>query len=128
MVNGQSTTTDLIALHSQTTIMCRHLTTLNHVHCRHRRNAKRLHFRTENTGLARLSIDIITEQGGKLSYWILPSVGASLDVVRVLVNDVVAFTYSNVESDWITQEVTIQPGKREVKFELQKNPDALSVV
>ena len=80
----------------------------------------------ENTGLARLSIDIITEQGGKLSYWILPSVRALLDVVRVLVNDVVAFTYSNVESDWITQEVTIQPGKREVKFELQKNPDALS--
>ena len=77
---------------------------------------------TEPTGSARLSIDIITEQGGTLFYWILPSVAGTLDITNVLVDDVIVFTYSNLESNWITQAIKIQPGKREVTFELQKNP------
>ena len=80
---------------------------------------------TEPTGSARLSIDIITEQGGTLSYWILPSVAGPFDVAHVLVDDVIVFTYSNVESNWVTQEIQIQPGKREITFELQKNPGGI---
>ena len=80
----------------------------------------------ENTGSARLSIDIITEEGGTLSYWVLPSVAGPFDIVHVLVDDVIVFTYSNVESDWVSQEVAIQPGKREVTFELTKNPGGLA--
>jgi hypothetical protein len=78
-----------------------------------------------STGAASMSIDIITEKGGTLSYWILPSVEGPFDVVNVLVDDVIVFSYSNVESDWVTQEIQIQPGKRELRFELQKNPGAI---
>ena len=80
---------------------------------------------TESTGFARLSIDIITEQGGTLSYWILPSVAGPFDIAHVFVDDVIVFTYSNLESNWVTQEIQIQPGKREVTFELQKNPGGI---
>jgi hypothetical protein len=79
----------------------------------------------ESTGSARLSIDIITEQGGTLSYWILPSVAGPFDFVNLLVDDVVVDTYSAVEPDWVNKEIQIQPGKREVTFELQKNPGAI---
>lgn len=80
---------------------------------------------SESTGSASLSKDIITEKGGTLSYWILPSVSGPFDVVNVLVDDVIVFSYSSVESDWLTQEIQIQPGKRELRFELQKNPGAI---
>jgi len=81
---------------------------------------------TESTGSAKLSIDIITEQGGALSYSILPAVSGPFDIVNVLVDDVIIFSYSNVDSNWINEDIQIQPGKREVTFELQKNPGAIA--
>lgn len=81
---------------------------------------------SESAGSANLSIDIITEQGGTLSYWILPSVAGPFDLAHVLVDDVIVYSYSNVESAWVSQEIQIQPGKREVTFQLQKNPGAIA--
>eukprot|EP00804_Cyclotella_cryptica_P007651 CCRYP_015237-RA/>CCRYP_015237-RA protein AED:0.25 eAED:0.25 QI:697/1/1/1/0.5/0.33/3/128/649 len=78
-----------------------------------------------SSGDARLSIDIITEQGGTMTYWILPSVAGPFDIVNVLVDDVIVYSYSNVETNWVTADIQIQPGKREVTFELVKNPGAI---
>ena len=80
----------------------------------------------ENTGSAILSIDIITEEGGKFGYSILPIVEEPFDNVVVYLDDDIISTYSNIESDWTSNEIDIQPGKRTVMFELQKNPGSLS--
>jgi len=77
------------------------------------------------SGVARLSIDIITEQGGTMTYWMLPTVAGPFDVVNVLVDDVIVYSYSSVETNWLTADIQIQPGKREVTFELVKNPGGI---
>ena len=76
----------------------------------------------ENEGVADLSIDIITERGGKLSYEVLPSVSSPFEIANVLLDDIAVMTYSSTSEDWIEEEITIQPGKRKVTFQLQKNP------
>ena len=72
------------------------------------------------SGSAKLSIDLITEKGGTLSYWIMPLVTGPSDAVQVLVNDDIVATYSKAEASWVKKEITIQPGKREVTFEFLK--------
>ena len=72
--------------------------------------------------MADLSIDIITERGGTLSYEILPSVSSPFEIANVLLDDIAVMTYSSTSEDWIEEEITIQPGKRKVTFQLQKNP------
>jgi hypothetical protein len=74
------------------------------------------------TGSARLSIDIITEQGGDLAYQLLSPVEGPFELVNVFVDDVAVYTYSSVTNDWISSTLSIQPGKRQVTFELSKNP------
>lgn len=71
-------------------------------------------------GAARLSIVIITEQGGTMTYWILPHAGGPFCFVNVLVDDVIQYTYSIVGTEWMNQDIEVQPGWREVSFELSK--------
>ncbi|KAL3779919.1 hypothetical protein ACHAW5_009801 [Stephanodiscus triporus] len=75
-----------------------------------------------NTGVSDLSIDIITEQGGILKFQVLPKVQGPFEIVNVLVDDVVVLTFAESSEDWLAQEINIQPGKREVTFQLAKNP------
>lgn len=76
-----------------------------------------------DAGVGELSIDIITQQGGKLKFFILPSVAAPFDVGNVLLDDAVINTYSSPVADWQAQELDIQPGKRKVTFRFVKNPE-----
>jgi hypothetical protein len=78
-----------------------------------------------SSGSASLSVDIITETGGTMTYWMLPAIAQPFDAVNVLVDDAVQFSYSNVESSWVTSDIPIQPGKRVVTFELVKNEGAI---
>lgn len=78
-----------------------------------------------DTGKSDLNIDIITEQGGLLGFQILASVSDPFDHVNVLIDDIAVLTYSTVSTEWLYQEVTIQPGKRKVTFQLVKNPGAV---
>ena len=78
-----------------------------------------------DTGKSDLNIDIITEQGGLLGFQILASVADPFDHVNVLIDDIAVLTYSTVSTEWLYQEVTIQPGKRKVTFQLVKNPGAV---
>lgn len=78
-----------------------------------------------DAGVSELSIDIITEQGGKFTFFILPSVAGPFDIGNVLLDDIVVATYSNTITDWLAQELDIQPGKRKVTFQFLKNPGNL---
>jgi len=75
-----------------------------------------------NTGVSDLSIDIITEQGGNLDFQVLPKLQAPFEIANVLVDDVVVLTFSESSKDWLPQVISIQPGKRQVTFQLIKNP------
>jgi len=74
-----------------------------------------------NSGISELSIDIITEQGGTLTFRILPSVSGPFEEGNVMLDGIVVASYSSPMSDWIAQEIAIQPGKRKVTFQLNKN-------
>lgn len=76
----------------------------------------------ENSGSANLSIDIITEQGGVLEFQVLPSIAGPFEIANVLIDGIAVLTYSSTLENWLAQEVSIQPGKRRVTFELIKNP------
>jgi hypothetical protein len=82
---------------------------------------------TANTGISELSIDIITEKGGELSFQILPQVAGPFEIANVLVDDVVVLTFSETASDWTTQVVSILPGKRRITWQLAKNPGGFPV-
>jgi len=75
-----------------------------------------------NSGSSGLSIDIITEQGGLLSFKVLPSVAGPFEIANVLVDGIAVLTYSTTLEEWLAQEISIQPGKRRVTFQLTKNP------
>lgn len=74
----------------------------------------------EASGSAKLSIDLITENGGTLTYWIMPLVTGPSDAVQVLVNNDIVATYSKAETSWVAKEIKIRPGKREITFEFLK--------
>ena len=74
------------------------------------------------SGIADLSIDIITERGGTLEFQVLPSVAGPFEIANVLIDDIVVLTYTTVLEDWLAQDISIQPGKRRVTFQLLKNP------
>ena len=76
-------------------------------------------------GIADLSINIITEQGGMLAYKIFPSVAGPFDLANVLIDDLIVSTFSDVEQNWLNASLTIQPGNRKVTFQLSKNPGNL---
>ena len=82
---------------------------------------------TANTGISELSIDIITEKGGELSFQILPQVAGPFEIANVLVDDVVVLTFSETAVDWTTQAVSILPGKRRITWQLAKNPGGFPV-
>ena len=79
----------------------------------------------ENSGVGELSMDIITERGGTLEFQILHSVADPFEVANVLLDDIAVLSYSTVSEDWLAQEIDIQPGKRKVTFQLQKNSGGL---
>jgi len=78
-----------------------------------------------NTGTADLSIDIITESGGMLYFAILSSVSGPHDIVNILIDDTVVGTYADVQEDWFPGELAVQPGKRQITWQLVKNPGGL---
>ncbi|KAL9190599.1 hypothetical protein ACHAXT_000305 [Thalassiosira profunda] len=79
----------------------------------------------EGTGMAELSIDIITEQGGALTFSVLPLIEGPFEIANVLVDDISVLTYASVLDDWVEAEVDIQPGKRKVTFQMIGNPGGL---
>ena len=74
------------------------------------------------SGSADLSIDIITESGGELTFQILYSVSGPSDVVNVLIDNLTVRTYDSVGQEWVPASISIQPGKRKITFQLAKTP------
>ena len=77
------------------------------------------------SGSADLSIDVITESGGKLFFTVLPSIAGPFEILNILIDDTIVSTYANVQEDWLPAELDIQPGKRKVTWQLLKNPGGL---
>ena len=75
-----------------------------------------------NAGVAELSIDITMEQGGVLGFRILLDVSGPFEVGNVLLDGIIVTTYSTTIDKWLTQEISIQPGKGKVTFQLLSNP------
>jgi hypothetical protein len=42
--------------------------------------------------------------------------------VTVLIDELAITTFSTPLEDWLSQEISIQPGKRRVTFQMNKNP------
>lgn len=76
-------------------------------------------------GTSDLSIDLITEKGGSLICKLLPSLQTPLDHFEILIDGIKVIELSEIQNDWQTQELKIQPGKRQVTFRLIKNPNNL---
>lgn len=78
-----------------------------------------------STGMSDLSIDLITEKGGTLTCEVLPSLQSPFDLFQILIDDIKVYEISEIQDDWQSQELTIQPGKRQVTFRLVKDPNNL---
>mmetsp|Transcript_28264 Transcript_28264/g.40380 ORF Transcript_28264/g.40380 Transcript_28264/m.40380 type:complete len:962 (+) Transcript_28264:70-2955(+) len=77
-----------------------------------------------SSGTADLSIDLITEKGGTLTGERLLSLQSTFDLFQILIDDIKVFEYSEIQDVWMSlDDVTIQPGKRQVTFRLVKNPN-----
>ena len=95
---------------------------------------RRIRARLERTGqmdalrnmiIERKVIDLITEKGGTLTCEVLPSLQSPFDLFQILIDDIKVYEISEVQDDWQSQELTIQPGKRQVTFRLVKDPNNL---
>jgi hypothetical protein len=80
------------------------------------------------SGTSDLSIDLITEKGGTLTCELLPSLQSTFDLFQILIDDIKVMEISEIQDEWQAQELTIQPGKRQVTFRLVKNPNNLDDV
>ena len=79
-----------------------------------------------SSGTSDLSIDLITEKGGTLTSEMLLSLQSPFDLFQILIDDIKVYEYSEIQDEWESKdEVTIQPGKRQVTFRLVKNPNNL---
>ena len=75
------------------------------------------------SGTSDLSVDLITEKGGILTCNVLPSLQSTFDIFQILIDDIKIIEISEIQDEWQPQELTIQPGKRQVTFRLVKNPN-----
>jgi hypothetical protein len=80
------------------------------------------------SGTSDLSIDLITEKGGTFTCELLPSLQSPFDLFQILIDDMKVMEISEIQDEWQAQELTIQPGKRQVTFRLIKNPNNLDDV
>lgn len=80
---------------------------------------------SSSTGNADLSLEIVSENGGDVSFQILPSVQAPFEMFNVMINGNTVKTFQSVEEDWISSSVTISAGKQLLTFNLAKNPGSV---
>jgi len=78
-----------------------------------------------NSGISDLSIDLITEKGGNLKWELLPSLQSTFDLFQVIIDGIKVYESAEIQDEWQSQELNIQPGKRQVTFRLVKNPNNL---
>ena len=81
-----------------------------------------------NSGTSDLSIDLITESGGTLTCEVLPSLQSTFGIFQILIDGIKVVEISEIQEEWQSQELIIQPGKRQVTFRLVKNPNNLDEV
>ena len=77
-----------------------------------------------DVNVSELNIDIITEQGGKLTFLVKPSVSGPFDLGNVLLDDIIV-TMQSTAQDLMEQEINFQPGKQNVTFQFVKNPSGV---
>jgi hypothetical protein len=72
-----------------------------------------------DSGIADLSIDLLTGNGGILTCEVLPFLQSPYDLFRKLIDNIVVYEGSSMF--WVSPQLTIEPGKRQVTFRLVKN-------
>ncbi len=72
--------------------------------------------------MSELNIDIITEQGGKLTFHVKPSISIPFNLGNMLLGNIIV---KITAQDSMEQEINFKPGKKNVIFQFVKNPSGV---